>query len=213
MSEYKYGELSDWNEAKPNNLSEYMRLAQGDNRVRIFTLPYQFHVCWIKDATGASRKLRSALKDCPLIKRGEKVQTRWLLGVINRDSKSAEILEIGSQILNGLKQLINEPGYGDPRGYDVNIKRGKKGDNPLYYVIAAPPSPLSDSDNKLIAEFSESTDLKKLTVPPTSEEVSQKLAELEGTQMTQASFGGSTSAPTSKPPINDSTFNFDDDEL
>lgn len=205
MVEFKYGELSDWNEAKTSSMSDYMRLAQGDNRVRIITAPYQFYVAWIKDASGASRKLNSALKDCPLVKRGEKIQTRWLVGVINRQTKSAEILEIGSQIMNGIKQYSNEPGYGNPSGYDINIKRGKPGENPLYYIMASPLSPLSDEDKVLVNDFVESTDLTKLTTPPTPEEVAQKLAEIDGVAPT--SNGGANTEST--PAINENTFNFD----
>lgn len=212
MSDLKYGEV-DWNEGSvAGGGSEFMKLEQGDNVVRIFTKPHQFHVCWLKDVSGANKKLRSAMKDCPLVKRGEKIQTRWLVGVINRNKGRAEILEIGSQIYKGIKNLINDPDWGDPTNYDVNIKRGRPGENPLYGVLSKPHKKLTEEDASLIAEFSETTDLKKLTMPPTAEEVAQRLAEIEG--VAPSSGGGNgVSGQAAKPsgaPIDDSTFNFDE---
>jgi len=220
MTEYKYGELADWNDADTKSRSDFMRLTQGDNIVRIFTLPFQFHVCWVKDASGANRKLRSALKDCPLIKRGEKLQTRWMLGVINRETNSAEILEIGSQIYNGIKKLINDGAWGDPRKYDLNIVRGKPNDNPLYTVHPRPPTELSDADKAMVEEFMGNTELGKMTQPPTAEEVSQRLAEIDGLQPPQRGGNGSQqqrqqqdNQSQQQPPIDENTFNFDQDQL
>lgn len=215
MVEYKYGELADWNDADTASRSEFARLVQGDNIVRIFTRPFQFQVVWVKDASGANRKLRPALENCPLVKRGEKVQTRWLLGVINRKSGATEILEIGSQIYNGIKNHINDAAWGDPRNYDLNIKRGKPGENPLYTVVARPPTPLTDEDQALVAEFEKSTDLKKLCQPPTAEEVQARLAEIDGVAPASGANGASASggggdSGQQKPQIDSNTFNFDD---
>lgn len=214
MVEYKYGELADWNDADTSSRSEFARLTQGDNIVRIFTRPHQFQVSWIKDASGAARKLRPALENCPLVKRGEKIQTRWLLGIINRKSAAAEILEIGSQIYNGIKNHINDAAWGDPRNYDLNIKRGKPGENPLYTVVARPPTPLTDEDQALVAEFAKSADLKKLCQPPTAEEVQTRLNEIEGVTSsgngTSQSQDGGGGSGQQKPQIDSNTFNFDD---
>jgi len=215
MAEYKYGELADWNDADTVGRSEFVRLTQGDNPVRIFTLPYQFQVAWVKDASGANRKLRPALDNCPLVKRGEKIQTRWLLGVINRKSAAAEVLEIGSQIYNGIKNHINDAAWGDPRNYDLNIKRGKPGENPLYTVVARPPTPLTDEDKALVTEFLKTTDLKKLCQPPTAAEVQERLNEIDGIASSgsngTSSFGdGSDNSGQRKPQIDSNTFNFDD---
>jgi len=216
MVEYKYGELADWNDADTAGRSEFARLTQGDNVVRIFSRPFQFQVVWLKDASGANRKLRPALENCPLVKRGEKVQTRWLLGVINRKTSATEILEIGSQIYNGIKNHINDAAWGDPRNYDLNIKRGKPSDNPLYTVVARPPTPLTDEDKAIVAEFEKTTDLKKLCQPPTAEEVHARLNEIDGVSTpsdgngTSSQSSGSGDSGQQKTQIDSNTFNFDD---
>ena len=67
MAEFKHGELQDWNEAEvKGGGNDFMKLQEGDNVVRIFTSPYQFHVCWVKDVSGANKKLRSSGKNCQI---------------------------------------------------------------------------------------------------------------------------------------------------
>lgn len=214
MSDYQYGQV-EWGDAKTGGNSEFMKLEQGHNVVRVFTLPYQFQVCWLKDASGANRKLRPALKDCPLAMRGEKIQTRWYVGAVNRKTNRAEILEIGQQILNQIKALADDPDWGKPINYDIDIVRGPKDSQPLYNVVSKPPKPLSEEDQALIKAFLETTDLEKMTVPPTAEEVAARLAEIEGRPAPSGGSNGA-SAPAGQQkqaagaPIDDSTFNFDE---
>lgn len=209
MADYKYGEIKDWNDVNISSGNSFMKLTQGDNRIRIITPPYQFHVCWLQDVSGAKVKLRSALKNCPLIKRGEKIQTRWFIGVINRKTGNTEVLEIGAQVLTGVRTLANEPDWGNPiKKYDINIKRGRPGDNPLYHVVGIPPKPLTKEEEDLINVFLENNNLSKLTEPPTVEEVESKLAEIEG--KSSGDSGGGGSSKEDKAEIDDTTFNFDE---
>ena len=216
MPEYKYGELTDWNDADVKGGSDFMRLLEGNNVVRVFTKPYQFYVCWVKDTTGANRKVKSSVKNCPLIKRGEKVQARWLLGVLDRKAGGkAKILEVSSQIMTGIRTLVNDTDWGNPTGYDVNVERGAPGKNPLYHVISKPHKPLTDEDKAAIEQFTKSTDLMAMTAPPTPREVAERLAEIDGValpsgnaqqqgQQQQQQGQGQT------PDIDPSLFNFDE---
>lgn len=216
MPEYTYGEISDWNEVDVGGGSEFMRLVEGDNVVRVFTKPYQFYVCWIKDSSGANRKVKSAVKNCPLIKRGEKVQKRWLLGVIDRKGgNKAKILEVSSQIMLGIKSLAADPDWGNPIGYDVNINRGAPGKNPLYHVIAKSQKPLTDMDKAEIEQFKKGTDLEAMTAPPTPDQVAEQLREIDGLpasggngQSSQRQQGGQQGGGA--PNVDPSVFNFDE---
>jgi len=217
MPEYKYGELSDWNDADVKGGNDFMRLQEGDNRVRVFTKPYQFYVCWVKDTTGANRKVKSAVKNCPLVKRGEKIQARWLLGVLDRRAGGkAKILEISSQIMTGIRTLVNDPDWGNPTGYDINIERGAPGKNPLYHVISKPHQPLSDEDKAAIEQFLKNTDLVTMTAPPTPEEVGERLAEIDGVAAPGGSNGqqrqGQQKPQGQAPNIDPSMFNFDEEQ-
>jgi len=211
--EFKYGEIEDWNDVDVKSGSNYMKLEQGNNVVRIITQPYVFTVCWIKDPQGVPRKVRSAcLPTCPLVKRGDKLQKRWYVGAINRRSGKAEILEISSQIVSALKDLASDPDWGNPKGYDVDIRRGAPGSQPLYRVIAKPAKPLTDDDKTLAARFVEETDFVKMTKPPTPEEVVDRLVAIEGGQA-RGNAGGGGNAGSGKPGLDPNLFSFDNEQI
>jgi len=209
-NEYKYGELESWDDVDVKSGSDYMKLEQGSNVVRIVTQPYQFSVCWVKDPQDVSRKVRSALvPSCPLVKRGEKLQKRWYVGVIERRSGTPKVLEVSSQIMAGLKDLANDSDWGNPKGYDVDIKRGNPGSQPLYRVIAKPKKPLTDAEVALVKAFIENTDFAKMTKPPTPEEVAERLVAIEGGQAAQGGGQGKGGRPGMDPNL----FNFDTEQL
>lgn len=207
-NEYKYGELQDWNDVDVNTGSGYMKLEQGSNVVRIITQPYQFTVCWIKDPQGVPRKVRSALVPaCPLVKRGEKLQKRWYVGVLERRTGQAKIMEVSSQIMAALKDLASDGDWGNPKGYDIDVKRGNPGSQPLYRVVAKPKKPLTDDEAKLAKSFVENTDFAKMTKPPTPEEVAERLAAIEGGQAGQGGGG------KGKPGMDPNLFSFDQEQM
>lgn len=209
--EYKYGEIEDWGDVDVKTGSDYMKLNEGDNVVRIVTKPYQFQVCWLKDTSGVSRKVRSALsKDCPLVKRGEKLQKRWYVGVIERRSNACRILEVSSQIMAGVKNHADDQDWGDPRGYDINIKRAAPGSQPLYSVLAKPKKPLTDEEKTKVENFLKATDFQKMVKPPTPEEVAERLAAIDGQPQGGQSRGN---AGGGKPSADPNLFNFDQEQL
>jgi hypothetical protein len=202
--EYKYGELDNWDEVEVKTGSEFMKLVEGDNVVRIITKPYQFSVAWIKNQKG-THKVRSAMtKDCPLVKAGEKLQNRWYVGVFERKTKTVKILEISGQIVSSIKKLALDEDWGNPRDYDVNIVRGAPDSQPLYTVIAKPKKPLTDDEKAQVARFNELTDLKKMTTPPLASEVEERLAAISGNAPKQDQSRGSNKVPSD-------LFNFDDE--
>ena len=215
--EYKYGELQDWDEAEIKTGSDFMKLVEGDNVVRIITKPYQFTVAWITDPAGIPRKVRSALgRNCPLVKRGDKLQNRWYVGVIDRKDKKAKILEISSQITSAIKKFALDADCGDPRGYDVNISRGAPNSQPLYTVINKPKKPLTDDEGAMVAKFLENTDLKRMTAPPTPEEVAERLAAIEGGQAAGGRGRGGQAARGNaggKSAVDQDLFNFDEEQI
>lgn len=178
MATKKIGELDDWGDGDLGN-NDFMKLEEGSNPVRIFTKPYQFYTVWTTDATGKQRKFRSAVENCPLVQRGEKPSARWYVGVINRKNNKPSILEIGPQIYRQILGLRKKEKWGDPRGYDLDIERQPKGNQPLYITSPEPKTALTDDEKTAIREFLTRVDLKKMTEPPTPEEVRQQLGVSE----------------------------------
>lgn len=213
--EYKVGELSDWNEANVGS-NDFMNLTEGDNTIRIFTKPYQFYCAWVLDASGTNRKVKSAIKNCPLVKGQFKLQPRWMLGAIDRKSGLPKILEISTQIYNNIKEYNNDEAWGDVTEYDLNIKRGAKNSQPLYRVIARPKKPLTTEEKELIKQFKERVDINKFTTPPSPEQVAEQLEVMGVTGPSPApKTSNGQQRPKKaevKPTLSDEDFDFGDDE-
>ena len=213
MADVKYGQVN-WDESNASTGSDFMNLEQGDNTVRIFTNPYQFIVHWVKDSSGVNRKIKCAIENCPLCKKGVKSQYRWFLGVLDRGSDNQpKMLEISSQILIAIKNLISNKKWGDVKMYDLTIKRNPPKSNPLYAVSPDPDKgPLKAEEKALAKAFLERVDITKFTQPSTPEQIAEKL----GTSLTTAgdepvkyAVGTKTVANEGgKPVISESDFNF-----
>jgi hypothetical protein len=214
------GKLDDWADADLGG-NDFMNLEEGSNVVRVVTSPYQFYVAWTQDASGQNRKIRSAVENCPLAKRGDKIQPRWYIGVLDRRSNQPKILEVGRQIFQQVVALRKRDKWGDPRGYDVNIERQPKGSQPLYVVLPEPKEALTkDEVAKLREAFGTKDvpgriDLNKLTEAPTPEEVARQLGLTEDSTSsvsvaaTTVSVAAEVSA-TVKSGDDEEDFNFDD---
>lgn len=171
MSTKVFGELDSWEDADLGG-NDFVNLEEGTNPVRVITSPYQFYVVWTEDASGQKRKVRSAVKNCPLVQRGEKAQARWYIGVLDRKRKGKpSILEIGPQIFKQILGLSKKPKWGDPKGFDIDIERQPKGSQPLYVVSPEPKEPLTEDEVSAVNEFKARVDLAKMTEPPTPEQV------------------------------------------
>ena len=207
MSKKVIGKLDSWADGDVGG-SDFMNLEEGSNVLRCVTSPYQFYVVWTTDATGQKRKFKSALKDCPLVQRGEKAQARWYVGVLNRKIGKPAILEIGPQVFKQIVALSKKPKWGDPRSFDIDIVRQPKGSQPLYVVSPEPKEPLSEDEKGMIKEFLSRVDLVKMTEAPTPEEILEKLGETPTAKSsTKTDEVADTTATVAS---DDDDFNFED---
>jgi hypothetical protein len=209
-----------------------MNLLEGDNVVRVVTNPYQFVVHWVKDSAGANKRIRCSIKDCPLCKQKIKSQYRWYVGVIHRKTKIVKILEIPWQVFQGIQELAKSSDWnvfythewGKVMGYDINIKRGPKGANPLYNVIASPKHrDLTEDEADLVKSFFERTSIEQFTQPSTPEEILEKIGSLKDIEPQYAVGTKTVSKPSpklsdsgnngSRPIIRDEDFDFGDEQL
>jgi hypothetical protein len=186
-----------------------MKLEQGDNSVRIVSNPYQFVVHWAKDSSQTDRKIKCAIKNCPLCKKGIKTQYRWLLGVIDRADGQPKLLEISSQIFNAIKLYKDNKKWGNVTLYDINIRRGPKGAQPLYTVMPdSEKGKITVQEQEAVDSFFEKIDMNKYVEPASPEEVIEKLGG-----SSPSDFRSESPAPVSRPVISESDFNFGDEEL
>lgn len=150
----------------------------GNNVYRIITGLHRFIKVSVKKegekGLGQQVRVSSNLKEDPAIKLGFKPQDRFLVGVIERATSEVKLLEFGSQIHKQIKSFNDDVEYGDPQGYDVNIKKDENaGASGYYTVVPRPKTPLSDADLKLKESVQENLEatLIRLSAPNTPEKV------------------------------------------
>ncbi len=175
MSDMVFGEV-DWNSADSGTTkSNFMRLEEGENLVRVMGNPVQFYIHWVVTPDGSRRKVNSPVDSPELIRRledsGFKRQARWLVKVLDRTDDEFRVLEVGPQIYNGIKSLYNNSRWGKVTQYDLSINKGPKGTQPLYGVTPNPKEALSSDFKTKFVEFNDRVDVDKVITPATASEV------------------------------------------
>ncbi len=210
MSDITFGEI-DWNSGDTGSggaKTQFMRLEQGTSTVRVMGNPHQYYIHWIEMPDGSRKKLNCPVGDSDLLKRledaGHKRKPRWLIKVLDREDNTFKLLEIGSQIYNGVRSLFNNPKWGKVTEYDIDITRGKPGTNPLYSVTPNPKEKLDASFKQAYLEFDNSVNIDTITKPATAEEVNRILGA--------DTSGGSSNSGSSKSSSKNDNFEFSFDE-
>lgn len=225
MTQITVGEV-DWEsvnvpgENRGDRVSDFMQLKQGDNRGRVLSNPQQFAVHWVVDETGKKRKVGCAALNCPVCMRGQdgdKPQARWLVKFYNREENRVQLLEISSQIIKGVLDLVKNPDWGPVTEYDITIKRAAPGSQPLYTVMPGRRAPLTQEEKAALAAFNERVKVEKFIERPTAEAVAEKLGWTLGQNtktVTNDFRSGNGSAPRTPQAAGrktDINFNFDNE--
>lgn len=152
----------------------FLRLTQGDNPVRFFGDTYRTWIHWFTDAEGNRKRVNCAGDGCPLCRSAtkpeEEAKPRFYNTVIDRKDANnpvVKVIDMGTQIFGQIQQLDEDDDWGSVEEYDINIKRGPKGSNPLYNATPKKPAELTNKDKALIKAAGENIDLAKLTAPST----------------------------------------------
>ena len=176
MTSMVFGEV-DWNSADSGTKSDFIRLEEGENTVRVMGNPVQFYIHWVVTPDGSRRKVNSPVDHPELVRRledsGFKRQARWLIKVLDRTDDEFRILEVGPQIYNGVKALYNNSRWGKVTAYDVTISKGPKGAQPLYSVTPNPKEPLSSDFKAKFVDFNDRVNVEKIISPAAATEVAE----------------------------------------
>jgi hypothetical protein len=173
MADLKYGEV-DWNDLGANDFggtkkTEFMTLTQGDNLVRIMGQPSVFHVNWVDLQNGKRGKVNTPVEDKELVARledaGWKTSKRWMLKVLDRSDETFKLLEVSVQIIKGIGDLVNNPKWGKVTNYDINIRKGPKGEQPLYKVYPDPKEALPQELQAAWKKFNQDLNIDRLITP------------------------------------------------
>lgn len=184
MSKVVFGEVN-WNDGDSGGggKSDFMKLKEGKNRVRVLGNPTQYYIHWVETPDGKKKKVNSPIGDPKLVKQlidnGFKRQTHWIVKVLDRTDGEMKLLEIGSQIYNGIKALVQDEEWGPVTSYDVTVTKGKPGQQPLYQVNPCQKSPLDVETKAALQEFNERVDLTKITQPADPAKVREDMGWFE----------------------------------
>ena len=130
----------------------YTRFVEWDTKLRILTSP----IMWYEYFTTENKPKRSKekFKNTPDIKEKWQVKEFWAFVVYNYNTENVEICEITqSSIKKQLYQLSRDEDFGDPKQYDIKIKREWKGVDTRYMI-----TPLNKT------EFSKDVDIKNINL-------------------------------------------------
>lgn len=191
-----FGEVN-WNDdafpgeskKQTNGKDLFLRLGDGDNEMRVVTQPFQYLVHKYKKEgdPGFGQKINcSAIHgSCPLCAAGDKVKTRWFLGVISKSGTTAgtyKILDISFAVFGQIRKYArNTKTWGDPTKYDINIVVNKNADPMSYYQVQPiPKSPLTAEEQKVRDEKVDLDDLKRRVTPPQPADVQKKMDKIDG---------------------------------
>lgn len=169
--------------------SEFMKLKDGVNNVRLFTNMFRFMVHKIRHPNDTSKKngggwiVRCGGDGCPMCamakgKAGppwaagltvEEAKPKWYVGAINKDISPHKpmILEIGTLIRNKVKSLAKSAKWGNPFTYDLEITKNPKDPPATFYGVNPDPTDkgsISPEDQVLIASF-DVEDIRRRSAP------------------------------------------------
>lgn len=127
--------------------SDYMKLEEGENRIRILTSPIIGFEFWHEDSEGRHpvriKNFIEALKD---ERASDGVKEFHAFIVWDYKAESVRLLNVTQKsIQRAIFSYASDEDWGSPTGYDILITRVGKGLETEYSVIAKPAKPLEEA--------------------------------------------------------------------
>jgi hypothetical protein len=132
----------------PNNSgSNYMKLREGDNRIRILGSPLLGWVYW-EDTPDGRRPVRCPMDNKPT---APDVRHFWAVPVLDYQSNGVSVLEISQKtIQEGIRDFAKDADWGNPRDYDITITRKGAGLDTEYSLRPSPKVALTDEQLEFV---------------------------------------------------------------
>lgn len=131
------------NYESPKSSNFYMKIQEGENRIRILTRPVMGWEDWIE-----KKPIRFTMENKPLKSYDPKKSVRhfWAFVVYNYIDLRIQILHITqATIRKSLEALCKDQDWGDPYAYDLKIIRSGEGVDTEYTVNPVPHKPLDQA--------------------------------------------------------------------
>jgi hypothetical protein len=132
----------------PASGGNYMKFQDGENTFRILSSAIVGWQYWNKDSKPVRSKTKWAEvpQDIKVEKDGKvSIKHFWAFPVWNYEAKAVQILEVTQQtVMNGIKALVDNKKWGDPKGFDITVTRTGEGFDTEYSVMPNPHTPIED---------------------------------------------------------------------
>lgn len=131
----------------PSSPSLFIKLENGENRIRLVSKPenYQVHNQKIE---GKFRSVKCEGTDCKLCAEGNKPRDRYAWVVLDRSDGQVKVYECGWMVFEQVLNLARDEDYGDPTQYDLKITKTGEGLDTNYTVIAVPKKTALTAEEK-----------------------------------------------------------------
>lgn len=132
----------------------YMKLEKGKNKFRIISKPITGWIDWIEDGD-KKKPMRTTLADGEPEASDEDNKPKKFVTFVVIDMKDelVKILELTQQsVIKAIRALSNNPDWGNPFSYDINVEKTGEGMKTKYSVQ---PSPKKSLSKELINEAAE----------------------------------------------------------
>ena len=119
--------------------SRYLKLAKGENKIRIISKPIIGWLEWID-----KKPVRTAINEEPEATDDENKPKKFMaMAVIDHADDSVKILELTQQsVIKAIKALSANPDWGNPFSYDITISRTGEDLKTKYVVTPSPKKAL-----------------------------------------------------------------------
>lgn len=127
----------------PKAAGHYMKIEDGENRVRILSAPI---IGW-EDWTADKKPLRFPFNEKPRapLDPMKPIKHFWAFVVWNYREEKIQILQISQATVRApLQALCADEDWGAPYFYDIKIIKKKEGDRVSYQVLSLPHKPTAD---------------------------------------------------------------------
>lgn len=126
----------------PTSTNNYMKIQEGENRIRILTSPVMGWEDWHD-----KKPVRYPMNQKPLKPYDSKKPARhfWAFIVWNYNEEQIQILNITqATIRNNLEALCNDEDWGSPFNYDIKIIKKGEGTDTEYTINPVPKKEIAD---------------------------------------------------------------------
>ena len=128
----------------------YLKLEQGDNRIRIVSRPIIGWEDW-KD----KKPMRFTMQEKPQtsIDPEKPIKHFWAMAVWDYKGNRVVVLKVTQKgIMKAIEALAKSVDWGTPLNYDITITRSGEGLKTEYAVVPAPPKPLLPEIAVIVAD-------------------------------------------------------------